>query len=91
MSLSGIGRRVWDKLTYRPFWREYGYLALCLFGVCYKIFGEVRTAEIVPNEFTELFSRGKNRGSDIIIKLALFPAEHTVNSAVFKQRNCFFD
>ncbi len=28
---SGIAKRFWGKLTHRPFWQEYGYLALCMF------------------------------------------------------------
>lgn len=30
ISVSDIAKKVWAKLTYRPFWKEYGYLALCL-------------------------------------------------------------
>ena len=25
-----LGKKAWGRLTYRPFWREYGYLALCM-------------------------------------------------------------
>ena len=27
----GVAKKAWGRLTYRPFWREYGYLALCAF------------------------------------------------------------
>ena len=26
-----IVKKVWGRLTYRPFWQEYGYMALCMF------------------------------------------------------------
>ena len=29
-SFSGFAKKVWGRLTYRPFWSEYGYLALCM-------------------------------------------------------------
>ena len=29
ITAAGIAKKVWGKLTYRPFWQEYGYLALC--------------------------------------------------------------
>ena len=30
LSASGIAKKAWGRLTYRPFWHEYGYLALCM-------------------------------------------------------------
>ena len=30
ITLPMIAKKVWGKITYRPFWNEYGYLALCL-------------------------------------------------------------
>ena len=30
ITLPMIAKKVWGKISYRPFWNEYGYLALCL-------------------------------------------------------------
>ena len=30
ITFGGVTKKAWGRLTYRPFWREYGYLALCM-------------------------------------------------------------
>ena len=31
ITAAGIAKKAWGKLTYRPFWKEYGYMFLCMF------------------------------------------------------------
>ena len=31
MNIRATAKKAWDKLTYPPFWKEYGYLSICFF------------------------------------------------------------
>ena len=41
-----IVKKVWGRLTYRPFWQEYGYMALCML-----IPAKMDDRSIVPKPF----------------------------------------
>ena len=62
------------------------HLFFGLSGLLQQILGEVGTAEIVPHEaVVHLVHGGEHAGGHVVAELALFPAQHPINDAFFKQ------